>query len=225
MPYFHNNYVNLLFIHIPKTGGSSLETYFSKKFNMPLNDSTLFNIVKRFKGVSLQHQTYQSLITYPQIFKIDNNNLKILTVVRSPYHRLISDLFHFKYITSNSSPAFVFKVLVTKYFNTFGANDNHKKPQYLFLLDKDGKMLEENITILRMETLNADMAKLGYTDFNIVANKNSSNFKRKYMSYLNASSIKLINTVYKQDFDLFNYPMIQFKDISTKDLSKEKELF
>ena len=32
MPYFHNNYVNLLFIHIPKTGGSSLEIYFSKKF-------------------------------------------------------------------------------------------------------------------------------------------------------------------------------------------------
>ena len=36
-------------------------------------------------------------------------------------------------------------------------------------------MLEENNTIMRMETLNADMAKLGYTDFNIVANKNSSN--------------------------------------------------
>ena len=224
MPYFHNKDVNLLFIHIPKTGGSSLETYFSKKFNMPLNDSTLFNTVKRFKGVSFQHQTYQSLITYPQIFKIDNShNLKILTVVRSPYHRLISDLFFFKYITANSSQAFVFKVLATKYFNTFGANDNHKKPQYLFLLDKDGKMLEENITIMRMETLNADMAKLGYTDFNIKAQ--SSNVKRDYMSFLNADSIKLINTVYKQDFELFNYPMIQFKDISTKDLLKEKELF
>lgn len=225
MPYFHNKDVNLLFIHIPKTGGSSLETYFSKKFNMPLNDSTLFNTVKRFKGVSFQHQTYQSLITYPQIFKIDNshNNLKILTVVRCPYHRLISDLFHFKYITANSSQAFVFKVLVTKYLNTFGANDNHKKPQYLFLLDKDGKLLKENITIMRMETLNADMAKLGYTDFNIKAQ--SSNVKRDYMSFLNADSIKLINTVYKQDFELFNYPIIQFKDISTKDLLKEKELF
>ena len=157
---------------------------------------------------SFQHQTYQSLITYPQIFKIDNshNNLKILSVVRCPYHRLISDLFFFKYITANSSQAFVFKVLATKYFNTFGANDNHKKPQYLFLLDKDGKMLEENITIMRMETLNADMAKLGYTDFNIKAQ--SSNVKRDYMSFLNADSIKLINTVYKQDFELFNYPII-----------------
>jgi hypothetical protein len=70
-------------------------------------------------------------------------------------------------------------------------------------------MLEENITILRMETLNADMAKLGYTDFNIKAQ--SSNVKRDYMSFLNADSIKLINTVYKQDFELFGYPMVENK--------------
>lgn len=209
MPYFHNKDVNLLFIHIPKTGGSSLELYFSNKFNMPLNDLTLFSDANRFKGVSFQHQTYQSLITYPQIFKIDYTNLNILTVVRCPYHRLISDLFFFKYITTHSSQAFVFKVLATKYFNTFGANDNHKKPQYLFILDKNGKLLEENITIMRMETLNADMAKLGYTDFNIKAQ--SSNVKRDYMSFLNADSIKLINTVYKQDFELFGYPMVENK--------------
>ena len=29
MPYFKNNDVNVLFIHIPKTGGSSMELYFS----------------------------------------------------------------------------------------------------------------------------------------------------------------------------------------------------
>ena len=209
MPYFQNKYINLLFIHIPKTGGTSLERYFSKKFSIPLNEKSLYTPVKRFKGISFQHQTYQSLINNPQQFHINYNNLKILTVVRCPYNRLISDLFYFKYITVHSSPEFVFKVLQSKYFNTFGSNDNHKKPQYLFLLDKDGKMLEENITILRMETLNADMAKLGYTDFNIKAQ--SSNVKRDYMSFLNADSIKIINTVYKQDFELFGYPMVENK--------------
>ena len=58
-----------------------------------------------------------------------------------------------------------------------------------------------------METLKSDMAKLGYTDFNIVVN--SSKVNRNYMSYLNKDSIKLINTVYQKDFELFNYPMIQ----------------
>lgn len=41
MPYFHNTVknekVNLLLIHIPKTGGTSSEQYFSKKYNVPLN--------------------------------------------------------------------------------------------------------------------------------------------------------------------------------------------
>ena len=34
MPYFLNENINLLFIHIPKTGGSSLERYFSEHFNI-----------------------------------------------------------------------------------------------------------------------------------------------------------------------------------------------
>ena len=206
MPYFHNSQINLLFIHIPKTGGSSLEMYFSKKFKIPLNDASFFGTVNRFKNVSFQHQTYQSLINNSRLFKINHTNLKILTVVRCPYTRIISDLFYFKYITEQSSPATVFKVIAFKYLNSYGKNDNHKKPQYLFLLDKDGKLLD-TITILKMETLNKDMANLGFTDFNLVAN--SSHIKKDYMSYLNSESIKLINTVYRQDFLHFGYSMVE----------------
>ena len=42
MPYFRNKEINLLFIHIPKTGGTSLEAYFSEKFNIPLDKHSLF---------------------------------------------------------------------------------------------------------------------------------------------------------------------------------------
>lgn len=42
MPYFENENINVLFIHIPKTGGTSLEHYFSSKFKIPLNNKSLY---------------------------------------------------------------------------------------------------------------------------------------------------------------------------------------
>jgi hypothetical protein len=45
MPYFHNNNTNTLIIHIPKTGGTSLEYYFSNKYNIPLNNDSLFDFL------------------------------------------------------------------------------------------------------------------------------------------------------------------------------------
>ena len=41
MPYFSNDIVNLLLIHIPKTGGSSLENYFSDLYNIPLDNNSM----------------------------------------------------------------------------------------------------------------------------------------------------------------------------------------
>ena len=46
MPYFKNNETNILFIHIPKTGGTSVDIYLSKKFDIPLNNKSLFLFLK-----------------------------------------------------------------------------------------------------------------------------------------------------------------------------------
>ena len=73
--------------------------------------------------------------------------------------------------------------------------------------------LQEKSDLLKLKLKTKDNTEneltLVYTDFNIKAQ--SSNVKRDYMSFLNADSIKLINTVYKQDFDLFGYPMVENK--------------
>jgi hypothetical protein len=107
MPYFKNNDDNILLIHIPKTGGSSLEHYFSDKYNIKLNEKSLFMFLneetKKQNNIeinsSLQHMTYQTLFKYKDFFNIDFNNLKIITIVRNPYERIISDFFFYKLIT------------------------------------------------------------------------------------------------------------------------------
>ena len=103
MPYFKNNDINLLFIHIPKTGGSSLEIYFSSKFNISLNQESLhsciFNeyLINKYINIhsSLQHITYKQIIEYNSIFNIDFNNIKIITKI---FDIIIKTIKAFKYI-------------------------------------------------------------------------------------------------------------------------------
>ena len=106
----------LLFIHIPKTGGSSLEKYFSVKFNIPLNKKSLMSTedIREYYdkpeiNSSLQHLTYGTIIKYKDFFKIDENNIQILSVVRNPYNKIMSDLFYLKKINVNSTKEEVYE--------------------------------------------------------------------------------------------------------------------
>ena len=212
MPYFKNNDVNILLIHIPKTGGTSLEYYFSKEYNIKLNEKSLFMFLneetKKQNNIeinsSLQHITYQTIIKYKDFFNIDFNNLKIITIVRNPYERIISDLFFFFKINKNSSKEHVFNVI--KNYLLDNKLDNHNIPQYCFITNEN-KQIIPNTHILHTENLTNDMYNLGYTNFknhintNYQVNPSSIN----YYDYLNNDSINLINDFYHYDFELFNY--------------------
>ena len=191
MPYFNNNTVNLLFIHIPKTGGSSLEQYFSHKFNIQLNNKSLYRYLDTKTQLdnnivvnsSLQHITYQTAFKYNTFFNINYDNITIITSVRNPYERIISDLFFFKKITINTSTEEVYNIIKTYLLAT--NLDNHNIPQYMFITN-DKKELVPNIQLLRCETLTADMNNLGYADFNTHIQKNT--IKHKNINKLNLTS-------------------------------------
>ena len=85
--------------------------------------------------------------------------------------------------------------------------DNHKTPQYLYLVDENGD-LPKNIVIMKTETLTQDMHNYGFRDFNIHHNMNYSKYdNRKYMALLNRQSIDLINDYYRRDFEMFGYDL------------------
>lgn len=224
MPYFKNNEFNILFIHIPKTGGTSIECFFFQKMNFTdytklpnlkilfeifdnnienYNDVILFK-KKHFIESSLQHITYQQIIHIKEELYIDfKNNLKIITVVRNPYYKLISDLFFFRLIEINSSKEIVFTIISNYLLEDKKIYDNHNLPQYQFLIDENGNIPDE-INIFKTETLIHDLAKFGYDNFNIHLNCNEKK-TIDYIEYLNQNSINLINEFYSKDFELFNY--------------------
>jgi hypothetical protein len=206
MPYFKNNDVNVLFIHIPKTGGTSVELYFASKFNIPLNNKSLFLFITdellsmNMKiNSSLQHITYNQIVKYSEIFNINFDNIKIITIVRNPYERIISDLFCSKLITIDATKESVFNI-INKYL--VSECDNHNIPQHKFITNDKGEIIQ-NIHILKTESLTNEMNMLGYSDFDIFHNVNPNNVN--YYDYLNNESIYIINEFYHLDFILFNY--------------------
>lgn len=204
MPYFPE--LNILLIHIPKTGGTSIEKYFGNKINKKLTYKNLYSSNDEILyGHSLQHLTYSEIYGIKNILNINFNEINIISVIRNPYERIISDLFYNKIINIYSKPDDV-AYNIYLYISSKNTYDNHKIPQYKFLLDSNNK-INNKILILKTETLKDDMRKIGFTDFNFNELKNKNN-NINYYEYLNNNSLSLINNYYYKDFYIFSYDII-----------------
>jgi hypothetical protein len=201
MPYYPED--NILFIHIPKTGGTALHNYFINKYKITIDKYLhLFDLyyLRGHKMLSLQHLTFIELSNSKYINI--TSNVKIITIVRNPYTRLISELLWSNHITKHTSREDIYNkilYLFTEYENENTIYDNHIRPQYQFI---DGN---ENITILKHENLNNELKeKLNITDF-------TSFYNNEYIisKYFNTDSINLINNFYYKDFIIFDYNFIK----------------
>ncbi len=205
MPYFHNENINLLFIHIPKTGGSNFENYMSYKYNIPLNEKSLST--KRLNNISYQHLLYTDIIKNNNIhpdFNINFHNINIITFVRNPYSKIISELFFFRLINSSSTPEEVFIAMKDTFLVNDNTYDNHNLPQYMFIIDKNNNVIN-NLKIIKTETLTDELKNIGFNDFIFFVNHN--NINKDYSKYYNSDSIKLVNEYYEKDFIYFGYEM------------------
>jgi len=205
---------NWLYIHVPKTGGCSIESYLAHKYNMSIyvflsnveHDITLSTCSK-------QHYTLLLKLAYAKMKGIIlDDSVNYFGSVRNPYTRAVSDLYYYKLITHTSSPIDVEKQLKT-YINQYMINheayDNHVKPQYLFFVNNEGVM-DSRVKIIKQETLCDDMCSLGFSDFKIEVNVNLH--KGNYYKQLTMNAVHMLNNIYKEDFTLFNYSMIHSEE-------------
>ena len=211
MPLFRD--INTLYIHVPKTGGVSIDFFLAKYSSIDYyaGDNTI---------CSYEHYTPNMLKSIIS----DYDNLIKFATFRNPYDRIVS-LYHWSgYDKELSFNEFIIKVKEyfqedswIKYFD--GIIDislvNKKKLDAILLIDSCHLLPQhyyyrENIEVLKFENLNAQfntfLRKINLPNNEYLDKFNTSTHDKYHKYYDQKTNRDIIYTIYKKDFEILNYP-------------------
>ena len=194
--FFANKY-KTIFIHIPKTGGSSIsDALFSQSSrHVPWFEYYKYNEMK-----------------FNQFFKF--------AIVRNPWDRLVSSFFYLKnggmnkmdsdWALENLSKYYNFEDFVKGWVNKKNINSwVHFKPQKYWICNENNKIMIDYLG--RLETISKDFLFISNKLDNARSlMKINSSSRGKYQNYYNYQTKEIVEKVYSDDIKLFGY---NFEDI------------
>jgi hypothetical protein len=193
-----NKKYKVCFIHIPKTGGTTIELL-------------LFNRNK--DNPNSEHLQIDKYHKYYNYF--------IFSFVRNPYTRIISVYNYYKNggnQTKNDKNLLNKKYNINNFLNFYNKNNmKHLQTQFSFL--QNSKYI--NYTA-KFENFEKELNKI-FKIINFKHNKHiEQNRKMKYINYIiRPELINKINKIYKEDFENYGYKMINInKSMKLKELTK-----
>tara|TARA_Y100000310_G_C20149471_1_gene564018 strand:+ start:13 stop:573 length:561 start_codon:yes stop_codon:yes gene_type:complete len=176
----------IIFIHIPKTAGTSIRSYFKS--------------ISRRKKKPRKHATIKEIeYSFPTEYK----TYKKFTVVRNPYDRILSWFFYLKTKKNSHVQNMEFKewlnylveIKKNKIFST-------KHITSIIMLSQSF-WINNTVEIIKFENLNEELNKLFNKQINLpIINKSNHKY---YLEYYNKESLNIIYDIYKEDFKKFNY--------------------
>ncbi len=197
----------LKFIHITKNAGRYIEEI--SKLNLiewGENDS-LLKKQNWYRGFDTWHIPLYMFDTYPY-----EDNVKLFTIVRNPYTRILSECFckfgspeNYNKINDVDclNKHIEFNIKNINYNNTF-----HWAPQNIYTHNPAG---EQKIDIIyKFENFAKDLTNFLYKEFDVnIKFYQTSESKKKFSIHdISDANIILINEIYHLDFIYFNYNKI-----------------
>ncbi|MEQ8367850.1 MAG: sulfotransferase family 2 domain-containing protein [Roseicyclus sp.] len=206
MPAFRIGAKRLLFIHIPKSGGTSINAWLSEKSDQSLYQKhrpTEFPCVpQHFHGDLLDKLFAPGFFDYS------------FCVTRNPYARILSE-YNYRItrprLKNRIFPKPSFERWLRTAFAGFSRNaymhSNHIRPQHEFLIEgTEFFRLEDGLDPLRTRLAEVTGATLDAE----VPRKNPS---IKTATSFSQASATLIHAFYAKDFEIFGYDAASWKDL------------
>lgn len=174
-----------VFIHIPKTAGSSIE----KQFELN-NDKRIFHSESVYiNGHSPQHSTFKELLNW----RLIPNDFQVFAVIRHPYERFVSE-YNYRNTKNNPENLDSFCNRLLGLFRNEYDWDNHHLSSSDFIEGAN------DITLLRFESLKEDFKN--FTGIELKENE----MKREKIITLQDLSDEIknkIQLVWSKDFEYF----------------------
>lgn len=218
MPISHKH--KIIFIHIPKCAGSSIESildikgvndFYTKGMNyyreqiIP-KDKFSLDDYKICLSKNMQHYTFLELSKI-----LDNEILKtykIITVVRNPFDRLVSEYNFIMNSKLKDKPTFKELILYKLNLDPLTRNtcfDGHLETQTSYLINEQNNFNNIN-KIYKFENLQECLKEINQmTGNNSYPHLLSSLRTKPFMEYYDDQLKQIVYNFYKQDFINFNY--------------------
>lgn len=197
--------IGLILIHIPKTGGASIENALGFNASVRTCLRSLWNVNGRR---ALHHYTWSEIKKVaPKRF----DTYKKFSICRNPYDRFLSE-YYFTPIpklgykhkqTMDQFIGSVQKIIEQRtYYNT--PYHDHFMPQNEFIFDGNGKLMVD--FLFRFEKL--ELAHKFLEQYGVIVLKNITHdsIDPKLRTPLTKAQKELIYKLYEKDFKLLNYP-------------------
>ena len=206
---------NFIFVHIPKTGGTSIEkllhiyNYDSRKPDMdklhghiPVDKSNDINnplSLGDIYGYYLQHLTLDQIKCI--ISKKECSHFTSFAFVRNPWDRLVSEyIWAYSHLEFDDFINRVCEVVRNRIL--LDTENVHFRPQYEFLnseinyICRFEKFKQELIKLNKVLSLNVNTSLLPHEKKSI---------RKHYSKYYSKKSVELIEEIYARDIDIYGY--------------------
>lgn len=197
-----------VFVHIPKTGGQSIEDLFLRLHGLTWETRAplllRFNPNPSMGPERLAHLTANEYRAFGYLNEPDFRSFFKFSFVRNPWSRLVSD-YHYRQLSGQYSfKEFVLERLPER--DNYSDSYRHIMPQSEFLYDSNDRLLVDFIG--KTENMNEDFTvvckRLGLPDLPL-PHINSSGIRNHYSTYYDDALVERVGEIYAEDIGKFNY--------------------